>query len=289
MKSAVLSVDPFRCRMWNLHDRLEHHVDENTCKAEIESFLKHGQLVPALGRRLRNDPTHDVELIYGARRLFVARHLIRPLLVELRDLSDEEGIIAMDIENRHRLDISPYERGMSYQRWLRSGYFKSQDDIARALKVSASQVSRLVKLAQLPSVVVAAFRSPMEICETWALNLTAVLEDPQRRVQTCARARAFAATEPRPPAREIYRQLLSASVPGRKARPRRRDEVVNGRNGKPLFRIRQQINTIALLLPVDRISDRCLAQIRAAVSSVIEADAPASPPRHEIRSEPLPH
>lgn len=272
MKS-IISVDPFLCRMWALHDRLECHVDENTCKGEIESFLKHGQMVPVLGRRLRGDPTHTIELIYGARRLFVARHLRRELLVELREISDEEGIIAMDIENRHRVDISPYERGMSYMRWLRSGYFKSQDDIARGLKISASQVSRLLKLAQLPSAVVAAFQRPMDICETWALGLAEVLEDPERRTITCARARAIAAMDPRPPAREIYRQLLTASVPGRKTRARRHDEVVTGRNGKPLFRIRQQINTIALLLPIDGVSAHGLTQIRAAVSEAMEEES----------------
>jgi ParB family transcriptional regulator, chromosome partitioning protein len=285
MKS-IISVDPFLCRMWSLHDRLDCHVDENSCKGEIESFLKHGQLMPVLGRRLRADSTHTIELIYGARRLFVARHLRRPLLVEVREISDEEGIIAMDIENRHRLDISPYERGMSYLRWLRSGYFKSQDDIARGLRISASQVSRLLKLAQLPSAVVAAFPRPMDICEAWALALSEVLEDPQRRTATCARARALASLDPRPPAREIYRQLLSASVPGRKTRARQHDEIVTGRNGQPLYRIRQQINTIALLLPINRVSARRLTQIRAAVSEAMEGDTlPRSGCTRELERE----
>lgn len=75
----ILSVNPFRACMWSLHDRCDRHVNEETCRAEIESFATHGQLVPAPGRLLRDDPDHEVELIYGARRLFVARHLNRPL------------------------------------------------------------------------------------------------------------------------------------------------------------------------------------------------------------------
>jgi len=272
MKSIV-PIDPFRCRMWDLHDRLEHHIDELTCRSEIESILRHGQLVPALGRKLRNDPQHDVELIYGSRRLFVARHLNKPLLVELRQMNDAEGIIAMDIENRHRLDISPYERGMSYARWLRGGYFQSQDDIARALKVSASQVSRLLKLATLPSVVVGAFRSPTDICEAWALDLAAALEDPQRRNRTCARARAIASMEKRPAARDIYRQLLSAAVTGRKVRTPAHDEVVCGNNGKPLFRIRHQSTAVTLLMPIDRISAAALDRVRAAVTAALQSDS----------------
>ena len=168
----VVSVNPFRCRMWQLHDRLEDCIDEATCRAEIESFVEHGQLIPALGRRTSNSPDYDVELVYGARRLFVARHLNKPLLVDLRDeLSDREAAIALDIENRQRRNLSPYERGMCYARWLRAGHFKSQGDLVRTLKVSAAQTSRLLKLARLPSVVVSAFESGLDICEQWGMDL----------------------------------------------------------------------------------------------------------------------
>src|SRR5688572_27296988 len=95
---TTISADPFKCRVWNLHDRFTSEVNEQTCRAEIDSFSMHGQLVPVLGRRLTDDPDHEIELIYGARRLFAARHLKMPLLVELRDVSDREGLIAMDIE-----------------------------------------------------------------------------------------------------------------------------------------------------------------------------------------------
>ena len=156
----LLSVNPFRACMWSLHDRCDRHVNEQTCRAEIESFETRGQLVPALGRPLRDDPDHDVELIYGARRLFVARHLNRSLLVDVREMSDREAIVAMDVENRQRTDISSYERGVSYARWLRNGHFGSQEDIARALRISSSQVSRLLRLAKLPSVILGAFTSP---------------------------------------------------------------------------------------------------------------------------------
>lgn len=56
----IVSVNPFRCRMWDLHDRLEQHLTDESCKKEIESFKRHGQLVPVLGRRLLNDKEHDM-------------------------------------------------------------------------------------------------------------------------------------------------------------------------------------------------------------------------------------
>lgn len=267
---SIITIDPFRCRMWGLHDRLDHYIDEQTCRVEIESVSKHGQLVPALGRPLRGDPTHEIELIYGARRLFIAQHLKRDLLVELREISDSEGIIAMDIENRHRVDISPYERGRSYLKWLRSGYFKSQDELARSLHISSSQVSRLIKLATLPAAVVAAFRSPTEICESWALELSTILDDPARHHATCAKGRNLSTLATKPAGREVFRQLLAASAPGRKIKAKTHDEIVKDTQNKPLFRVRHYSSSVALILPTNRISARSLEAIRSTVAQLMQ-------------------
>jgi ParB family transcriptional regulator, chromosome partitioning protein len=265
----IVSISPFRCRMWDLHDRFDGAVSEDTCKDEIESFSRHGQLVPTLGRPLNSDHDHDVELICGARRLFVARHLNKALTVELREMSDREALIAMDTENRLRVDISPYERGMSYARWLRSGHFQSQEDIARALKVSPAQVSRLLKLARLPTVVVDAFVSPVEIYEAWGLDLIEALDDPSRRQATIQQARTIRAQNPRPQGKEVYRQLLSSATPGRRPKARSHDEVVKDSHGRPQFRIRQLRNCIALLLPVERVSEKALANIRQSIPGML--------------------
>ena len=270
--NSVMSVSPFRCRMWLLHDRLEEDVTEESCRNEIASFKLHGQIVPALGRPLHGDLSHDVELIYGARRLFVARHLNRPLRVEVREMTDRDAIIAMDIENRQRTDISAYERGISYARWLRGGHFSSQEELARALKVSPSQVSRLLKIARLPTVIVAAFEHAVDICEGWGLDLIEALDDPVRRQATMQKARALERVVPRPVPREVYRQLLSASLPGRKVKLRVHDEVVKDRGGRPLFRIRQQSNCYSIVLPVDKVSERALQEIRKSISSILQEE-----------------
>ncbi len=278
MKSVV-AMNPFECRMWDMHDRLEMQVSEESCKAEIESFVKHGQLIPALGRPLSADLTHKVELIYGARRLFVARHLKVPLMVELRELADREAIIAMDIENRQRCDLSPYERGLAYARWLRSGHFRAQDDIARALRISASQVCRMLKLAQLPSVILDAFESPSVICEGWGLEIMQALEDPARRQATIRMARTIGETTPRPRAREVYRKLLSPPAEGRRIKMQVHDEVVKDTGGRPLFRIRQQTNSVAFVVPLERVAPDVLDSVRQAIADILRApiNADAAP------------
>ena len=275
MRKEVVLISPFRCRLWDLHDRFETGVSEESCRAEIDSFSKHGQIVPTLGRRLRGNPDYDVELICGARRLFVARHINQDLAVELREMSDREALIVMDTENRQRADISPYERGMSYARWLRSGHFESQDDVARALKISAAQVSRLVKLSRLPAVVVDAFSSAAEIHESWGLDLIAALDDPVRRQPTIARARSIGLQSPRPHGADVYRQLLASTGKGRRLKAISHDEVVKDDLGRPLFRIRQLRNSIALLLPVEHVPAKTLAAIRQTLSTILVGTSPS--------------
>jgi ParB family transcriptional regulator, chromosome partitioning protein len=265
----VISVSPFRCRVWALHDRLEAGLIEEKCKAEINSFLNHGQLVPALGRRIADDPDHDIELIYGARRLFVARHLNQPLKVEVREMSDVEAIIAMDIENRQRRDISPYEQALCYTRWLRSKIFGSQDEIARTLGVSKSQVSRMLKLSRLPAVVVGAFKDPTTICENWGLDLMELWEDAGIRTVLAERARSISGMRQMLPPREVYKRLMESRVKGRPPRTTSHDVVVADDSGEPLFRIRRQQKWVVLMLPAATLSADELREINDRVSDVL--------------------
>ncbi len=268
--NSVICVSPFDCRMWDMHDRLDAQLCAQSCRSEIESFTNHGQLIPVLGRRLARDPRHKVELIYGARRLFVARHINVPLLVELRDMSDREAIIAMDIENRQRVDVSPYERGLSYLRWLRAGCFPSQEELARSLRTSASQVSRLLRVAQLPPVIVNAFERPGDICEGWGLDISQALEDPLRRGSLIRAARSVAGSSPRLSAREVYRRLMSSPAQRRRLKLSAHDEVVKDTLGRPLFRIKHLSSSIAFVLPGDKVAPNLLGAMREAISAILQ-------------------
>jgi ParB family chromosome partitioning protein len=281
----VIKVNPFRCRMWEMHDRLDTHITEESCKAEIESFLKYGQLVPVLGRYIRGDSNHDIVLVYGARRLFVARHLNQPLSVEVRELTDREAIIAADLENRQRTDVSPYERGLSYARWLEAGHFKSQDDIARALKISAAQVSRLLKLASLPKEVVAAFAHTADIHERWGRTLMKVMSNPHAARLTLGKAAAIRKLPQRPPRQEVYRELLTAAVGERRAALASKAEVVKDHGGTRLFRVKRQSNSVVILLPLATVCASRLEHIRREVTRILQEEKhllgePIAVPRH---------
>src|SRR5690349_7080052 len=134
----IVTIGPFRCRVWQAHVRQEEYLTEASCKAEIESLASNGQLIQILGRPVKDDPACEVEVICGARRLFAARHLNLEVKVELREMCDREAALAIEIENNCRSDVSAYERGRCYANWLRAKYFHSQDDIARAFHLSRS-------------------------------------------------------------------------------------------------------------------------------------------------------
>jgi ParB family chromosome partitioning protein len=282
---TAIAVNPLRCRIWNLHPRLEENLTEESCRMEIESFEKHGQLIPVLGRRLRGNPDYDIELIYGARRLFVARHLGMPLKVELRDICDREGIIAMEAENRLRRDISPYERALSYSRWLREGHFRSQGEIANALQVSQAQVSRLLKLAKLPDAIVNAFATPADLCEAWGERLVNLLADPHVERQFMHLAREIA-SGPRPPAEKIFAQFCAAAKASRSARSAER--VVLGLQGEEMFRVRHQRGAVVIKVPLDRLSRDLLAQIERSLARVMDPNLPDETDELIGPPEPLP-
>lgn len=268
--STPISVSPFKCRVWSLHERLDTEINEETCKDEIESFLQRGQLIAVLSRRLHGEPDHEIELICGARRLFVARHLNRPLLVEVREFTDREGIVAMDAENRQRKDVSPYERGLAYAQWLRAGQFESREEIARVLNLSASQICRLLRLARLPAVIVGAFRSPVDITESWGLELMDALKDEQRREATIRTARTLARRAPRLPGREVFRRLLGAVAYDPRCKHREHDKVVLGGDGSPLFRMRYQNSSIALIVPTGALSRALIEQIESRLAALLQ-------------------
>lgn len=269
----IVSINPFRCRTWSLHDRLEYNITDESCRDEIRSFERFGQLVPALGRPLHDDPECEVELICGARRLFVARHLNKPLLVELRQLSDQQAIIAMDIENRHRADLSPYERGLSYARWLREGYFKSQEEIAHALRAAPSQISRLLALSRLPAVVVNAFPSFRDICETWGPELMDRLDNSATRQRTVQRARAIAQMMPRPPAHAVYRQLLDESKSVQPARGRVSCSIVKDQTGVCLFSVKRLPTSVSFVFPHSTISRISLEKLQDALIRILQTSS----------------
>jgi ParB family chromosome partitioning protein len=229
-----------------------------------------------LGRAVSDDPDYDIEIICGARRHAVARVLGRELLVEARPMSDAEAYVAMYEENLLREGDSPYVRGQILLRALRSGTYPSQEDLGRAFNLSHSSVSRLLMVAQLPSVVVGAFRSSTDIREGWGVELQRTWSDEAARPGMAARARALSGGRTVRTAREIYEVLMR---PAARRRPRLyRNVPVRGASGAVLFHEQDQLSRVIFIIPKSKLSSDCREALRQMMLRTLEGDAQRVPP-----------
>lgn len=265
---SFIAADPFRCRAWDLNDRIEEYVTEESCRAEIASVQRDGQLVPVVGRTLKGNPDFDIEIVCGARRLFIARHLRIPIRVEIRDLTDRQAAVAVETENSLRKQTSPYERGMWLAKLLRQGVYRSRDEMARDLSITPTQVTRLLKFSELPAILVGAFPSPHDILESWAVELHKAWKDERRRLVT-ERCRSLCATSPRPPAASVYETLIASPTHAGRARAERSRQIVKGPDGAALLRFERQRKDIVLRIPNALVDPTLEAELTRLVSALL--------------------
>lgn len=266
---AIEQVEPAKCTLWQFHERFGDDPSDESCKELIASIARHGQRHPVLGRKIARTPGAKIELIYGARRLFAAARLGVQLLVDVRDLDDHEAVVEMEIENRLRTDVSPYERGMSYRRWLNAGLFTSQSELAKELGVSEAQVSRLLRYAELPAAVVGAFDSVRSIREEWAVALAKMCQDSSLRQGILRRAREASQDERRHPPEAIFRRLMTRAHSSGREGTRPRDEVVKTLSGKTMYRIAVRAKTIHFIVSRNNLSDFLLREMKSQLASAL--------------------
>lgn len=266
-------VSPFRCRVWAQHSRPDEQLTDDACRLLRESIAKNGQHQPALARLVTDDPDCDIEIIFGARRHAVARALGRDLLVELRPLTDAEAYVAMYEENLLREGDSPYVRAQILSRALRSGTYASQEEVGRAFNLSHSAVSRLLMLAQLPSVIVSAFRSPDEIREAWGVELYRLWSDEDKRSGVANRARTITNKPSHPPAREVYETLITASGGKHKTHRSYRNTPIRGASNVILFHEQDQLERVMYIIPKAVLSPNRREALKQCMVQILEGDS----------------
>lgn len=193
-------VDPARCRPWRLHNRDLDHLTEESCRDLIDAFLSaKKQRIPAIVRRLQNDPDHDFEIIAGVRRWWAVQwlrdhhHPEYEYLVTIQNVADEEAFRVSDIENRSRKDITDWERGIEYARALAEFYNSSQNEMAEHLKISRSWLSRLLDVVRLPDDIVSAFTDRHDITVRVARDIKPLVGEPRSKTLMVEEAARIAA------------------------------------------------------------------------------------------------
>ncbi|MDB5700378.1 MAG: ParB/RepB/Spo0J family partition protein [Sphingomonadales bacterium] len=274
-------IDPVRCRPWSLHNRAIELLDEVGCADLIESIKAEGrQRIPAIVRRLKNDPDHDYEIIAGVRRWWTINWLRAHnypefhYLITIQSVTDEEGFRLADVENRARRDISDIERARDYLRALDLFYGGSQTAMATRLNVSNSWMSRTLEVGRLPAEIVDAFSDSRAITARHAGQLAPSLRQPRIAAQlieaalriAAERVAGAAAMEPH----QVVSALLAAAAkPARRARPRPVGDILAA-NGKPMLRVEGRGEVSDLTIHVLPRHDASAEELRAAVLVVLE-------------------
>jgi ParB family chromosome partitioning protein len=130
------------------------------------------------------------EIIFGHRRHRACLDLGLPVLALVEQIDDKELFKEMERENRDRLDLSPWEQGRMYRRSLNEGLFASPGELSKEIGIDKGNLSKALRLAELPDEVVNAFSSPLDLQFRWAKLLNDALQ--QAPDQVLARAKRLA-------------------------------------------------------------------------------------------------
>lgn len=176
-------------------------------KAEIESAGGNVQPIkvrPAAGK------SGEFEIVFGHRRHRACLELGLDVLALVEELTDAALFAQMDRENRQRADLRPIEQGVMYAKALDEGLFPSNRKLAESLGVDVGGVGKLLALARLPSDVLNAFESPLEIQFQWGAVLSAAVQkDPDI---VLSKAKEIQITSPRPKAAAVFQMLTNIGI-----------------------------------------------------------------------------
>jgi ParB family transcriptional regulator, chromosome partitioning protein len=141
----VIEVNPTDIRDTSYRDRDEAGFHDQAFTDLLTSIEREGQLAPAALRQASNG---SYEVVFGHRRVRVARALGRKLKAVVLDGDDTTLLRRMITENAVRRDLSPLEKARAWHRLLTKNLFTRQE-LADLLKVSPQQVSNITALAAL--------------------------------------------------------------------------------------------------------------------------------------------
>ncbi len=140
---SVMEIDPHLIHAGGMQDRLENDTGED---ADLRrSIAEYGQQVPVL---VRPHPEQDghFQIVYGRRRVLALRDLGQPVKALVRDLDDQQLILAQGQENTARRDLSFIEKVNFARQMETAGY--ARKIICDALSVDKTQISRMLAIAE---------------------------------------------------------------------------------------------------------------------------------------------
>lgn len=187
--SPVRRLDPSSVvvsRWSNRHDDTYKSAEFEALKQEIAAAG--GNVQPVKVRPITTGTNVGCfEIVFGHRRHRACLELGLPLLSLVESIDEQTLFAEMDRENRQRVDLRPYEQGEMYRRALEEKLFPSLRSMAEALGVDPGNVSKAVSLASLPTEVLDAFPSRLDLQYRWASTLSKLIDKEKDQVMSRAR------------------------------------------------------------------------------------------------------
>ena len=192
--SQVISVDPNLCDIFPLNPRRDRGFVPREDSELLDSIRAGGQQVPVVARP--SILSGRFEIVVGTRRLAAVREINKSggalkIVAEVRQLEDDEAWLLAETENVGRKAVSPLAQAHSWSHACHRFYSGSQADMARALGVDKSVVSRSLALAQLPDVIIDLVKNRDSINLHFAAQLAPLLNDIQASGTLLALARSL--------------------------------------------------------------------------------------------------
>ena len=238
--SRKLSAARIKASKWaNRQEESFHTREFAELKSEIESAG--GNIQPIKVRPMSGHPG-DYELVFGHRRHRACLDLGLDVLCVIEDMGDVDLFCQMDRENRAREALRPYEAGVTYAKALDEGLFPSARKLAENASLDLSMLGKALSLARLPSEILAAFPSPLDLQYRWATEITqAMQKDPERVLST---ARLIQSETPRPLAGQVLKRLVGG---GGTVPPLTLKEIaLSGKNGNGSIRMNPLKKTVTI-------------------------------------------
>lgn len=149
----VVDLEPSQIDPSFITDRLAEPEEEHFA-ALVSSIKDNGQLVPILARPHPKQPGR-FQVAYGHRRLRAVEVLQLKVKAVVRELSDEEMVIAQGKENNDRRDLSFIERALFAQSLEDRGF--NRGVLMAALSVDKTETTKLLSVARsIPTAVIQA-------------------------------------------------------------------------------------------------------------------------------------
>jgi ParB family transcriptional regulator, chromosome partitioning protein len=241
-RHLLLQLDPKKIRATKFKNRDDRSLLLHDPKfiQLTKSLAAHGQETPIRVRPVKDAQPVEFEIISGHRRhaaclaLDASTNKGFPILAIVDAAADDtrELVLKMYRENADREDLSPYETGSMFKRWLAAEVFATQEAISVATGQSKQNVGRYIALASLPDCILAAFRDPRRISLRWSSELAGAAA--ARGPAFEAVAEELAKRSPAPSSEDVFAELVAAA-PRRRSTPVRAESIKE--DGRVLFQL----------------------------------------------------